>query len=72
MTTSLVDNGVNVEALLGARQLFEDNPDLGKTQWRSTTTWQRGTHSTSTIESPRPFCWACSRIDCATLRSKPE
>jgi uncharacterized OsmC-like protein len=46
-----VDNGVNVEALLGARELFGDNPDLGKTEWRSTTTWKRGTHSTSTIES---------------------
>lgn len=46
-----VDNGVNVEALLGARELFGDNPDLGKTTWRSTTTWQKGTHSTSSLES---------------------
>ncbi len=46
-----VDNGVNVEALLGARELFGDNPDLGQTQWRATTSWVRGTHSSSSIES---------------------
>jgi uncharacterized OsmC-like protein len=46
-----VDNGVNVDALLGARELFGDTPELGKTQWRSTTTWVRGTHSTSQIET---------------------
>jgi hypothetical protein len=32
-----VDNGVNVEALLGARAALADAPDLAKFQWRATT-----------------------------------
>jgi len=46
-----VDNGVNVEALLGARELFGETPELGRTLWRSTTSWVRGTHSSSSIET---------------------
>ncbi|MGD9695359.1 MAG: OsmC family protein [Thermoleophilia bacterium] len=46
-----VDNGVNVEALLGARAALADTPEIGQFQWRATTEWVRGTHSTSTIES---------------------
>ena len=36
MTTSLVDNGVNVEALLGAREAFADAPQAAQFQWRAT------------------------------------
>ena len=36
MTTSVVDNGVNVEALLGARDAFADAPEIAQFQWRST------------------------------------
>ena len=36
MTTSVVDNGVNVEALLGAREAFADAPEVARFQWRST------------------------------------
>ena len=36
MTTSIVDNGVNVEALLGAREAFADTPEIAQFQWRST------------------------------------
>ena len=46
-----VDNGVNVEALLGARAALADNPDIAKFQWLATTSWVRGTHSQSSIES---------------------
>jgi len=46
-----VDNGVNVEALLGARAALADNPEIAQFQWRATTSWVRGTHSQSSIES---------------------
>ena len=52
MTTTKkpVDNGVNVEALLGARQALSETPEGAKFQWRATCEWVRGTHSRSTIE----------------------
>jgi uncharacterized OsmC-like protein len=50
MTTSLVDNGVNVEALLGARQAFADTPEISQFQWRSTVTWINGTHSCAGVD----------------------
>jgi uncharacterized OsmC-like protein len=46
-----VDNGVNVEALLGAREALGDTPDLAQFQWRATTSWVRGTHSQSSVET---------------------
>ena len=51
MTTAVVDNGVNVEALLGARDAFADTPDIAQFQWRATTSWVRGTHSQSSVET---------------------
>ena len=51
MTTSVVDNGVNVEALLGARDAFADAPEIAQFQWRSTVTWVNGTHSRSDVET---------------------
>ena len=46
-----IDNGVNVEALLGARTAMADNPEIAQFQWRSTVTWVRGTHSRSDIST---------------------
>ncbi len=46
-----VDNGVNVEALLGVRDALADTPDIAQFQWRATTSWVRGTHSQSSVES---------------------
>jgi uncharacterized OsmC-like protein len=51
MTTALVDNGVNVEALLGARDAFADAPEIARFQWRSTVSWINGTHSRSEVET---------------------
>ena len=51
MTTSLVDNGVNVEALLGARAAFADAPEIAQFQWRSTVSWVNGTHSRSDVQT---------------------
>ena len=48
MTT--VDNGVNVEALLGAREALIETPAGAQFQWRATCKWLNGTHSQSTVE----------------------
>jgi len=52
MTTTKkpVDNGVNVEALLGARQALTEAPEAAKFTWRAKCEWVRGTHSRSTVE----------------------
>lgn len=49
-TGTPVDNGVNVEALLGARAALTDAPEAAQFQWRATCEWQNGTHSRSTVE----------------------
>jgi len=51
ITTTPVDNGVNVEALLGARAAFADSPEIAQFNWRSSVTWVNGTHSRSEVES---------------------
>ena len=50
-TQSPVDNGVNVEALLGVRDTLPDSPEIAQFQWRSTTSWVNGTHSRSEVET---------------------
>ena len=45
-----VDNGVNVAALLEARQALTDTPEAAKFTWRATCSWKNGTHSHSTVE----------------------
>ena len=49
-TEKPVDNGVNVEALLGAREALTEAPDAAKFKWRASVKWINGTHSKSTIE----------------------
>ena len=49
-TETPVNNGVNVEALLGAREALTAAPEAAKFQWRATCEWQNGTHSNSTVE----------------------
>ena len=46
-----VNNGVNVEALLGARQALTDVPEAAQFKWRATCQWVNGTHSRSTVQS---------------------
>ena len=50
MSDSKVDNGVNVEALLGARETLSDAPEGAQFSWRATCKWQNGVHSKSTVE----------------------
>jgi uncharacterized OsmC-like protein len=49
-TESAADNGVNVEALLEARNALTDAPEAAEFTWRATNEWLRGTHSKTTIE----------------------
>jgi uncharacterized OsmC-like protein len=52
MTTSekAVDNGVNVEALLEAREALTAAPEGAKFTWRADCEWKNGTHSHSSVE----------------------
>jgi uncharacterized OsmC-like protein len=50
-TTTPVNNGVNVEALLGARNALTEAPEAAAFTWRATCEWQNGTHSRSSIET---------------------
>lgn len=49
-TATPVDNGVNVEFLLQAREIFSGQPAAADFKWRVSNTWVNGTHSTSTVE----------------------
>ena len=49
--TTIVDNGVNVEALLGARKALTDAPEAAQFKWRATCSWVNGTHSRSSVSS---------------------
>ena len=44
-----VDNGVNVSALLGAREALEKAPEAAQFKWRASCEWLNGTHSRSVI-----------------------
>jgi len=44
-----VNNGVNVEALLGAREALTEAPEGAKFTWRATCDWINGTHSATTV-----------------------
>lgn len=50
-TETKVDNGVNVEALLGARQALTEAPEAARFKWRATCSWINGTHSRSIVRS---------------------
>jgi uncharacterized OsmC-like protein len=43
-------NGVNVEALLGARAALTQTPEAARFKWRATSEWVNGTHSRTTID----------------------
>ena len=49
--TKTVDNGVNVAALLGAREALEKAPEAAQFKWRASCEWLNGTHSRSCIGS---------------------
>ncbi|MCH4564770.1 OsmC family protein [Halomonas sp. EGI 63088] len=48
--TRPIDNGVNVTALLGAREALAQAPEAARFTWRARCGWVNGTHSRATIE----------------------
>src|SRR3954470_1862118 len=50
MAETGVNNGVNVAALLAAREALQGAPQAAKFTWRASCKWQNGTHSKSTVQ----------------------
>jgi uncharacterized OsmC-like protein len=50
MATAAVDNGVNVQALLDARDALQDSPEATQFTWRASCTWVNGTHSQAKVK----------------------
>jgi uncharacterized OsmC-like protein len=46
-----VNNGVNVEALLGAREALGKAPEAAKFAWKATCKWISGTHSQTHVKA---------------------
>jgi uncharacterized OsmC-like protein len=44
------DNGVNVAALIGAREALGNAPEAAKFKWRATCKWMNGVHSHSVVK----------------------
>lgn len=51
MATMACNNGVNVQALLDAREALKGAPEAAKFTWRASCKWQNGTHSTTKVQS---------------------
>jgi hypothetical protein len=45
-----VNNGVNVEALIAAREALTNAPQAAQFKWRAACEWKNGTYSHSTVE----------------------
>jgi uncharacterized OsmC-like protein len=50
MAETSVNNGVNVEALLAAREVLRGAPQAAKFTWRASCKWKNGTHSRTDIQ----------------------
>jgi len=51
MAMATINNGVNVQALLDAREALKGAPEAAKFTWRASCKWQNGTHSTAKVQS---------------------
>ena len=49
-TNIAINNGVNVAALIAAREALTNAPQAAKFKWRAACEWKNGTHSHSTVE----------------------
>src|SRR5690348_19460 len=45
-----IDNGVNVQALLEAREVLRGAPEAAQFTWRASAKWENGVHSTTTVQ----------------------
>ena len=52
MTTQAhtAENGVNLAALLGARQALSEAPEAARFKWRARSEWIKGTHSRASVD----------------------
>jgi uncharacterized OsmC-like protein len=50
MAQTTVNNGVNVDALLAAREALKNAPEAAKFTWRASCKWQNGTHSQTNVQ----------------------
>jgi len=50
MATMAVNNGVNVQALLDAREALKGAPEAAKFAWRASCKWQNGTYSQTKVQ----------------------
>jgi uncharacterized OsmC-like protein len=50
MAETIVNNGVNVDALLAAREALRSAPDAAKFTWKASCKWVNGTHSRTTVQ----------------------
>jgi uncharacterized OsmC-like protein len=49
--SATIDNGVNVQALLDAREALTGAPEAAAFVWRATSKWNNGVHSTTTLQN---------------------
>ena len=49
-TNTEANNGVNVEALIGAREALTNMPEAGQFKWRTSSKWVNGTHTRTAID----------------------
>ncbi len=49
-TIDSIDNGVNVQALLDAREALKGAPEAAQFTWRATTKWENGVHTSTTVK----------------------
>jgi uncharacterized OsmC-like protein len=50
MAQSTADNGVNVGALLAAREALKNAPQAAKFKWRASCRWKNGTYTNTTVQ----------------------
>ena len=50
MAGSTVDNGVNVGALLAAREALKSAPQAARFKWRASCKWKNGTYTNTTVQ----------------------
>ena len=49
--TTTTDNGVNVQALLDAREVLKGAPEAAQFTWKATSEWRDGVHTTTKIQN---------------------
>jgi len=49
--STAIDNGVNVQALLEAREALASAPEAAQFTWRASSKWKNGVHSTTMVQN---------------------